>query len=247
MGIDPRLIVEMMAFLALLGCLAGILTTLVGMGGGVFLVAALTFVVGPHAALALSSPSLLLSNAHRAFLLRSHVKPRVVFAVAIGAVPGSVVGGLVLSSLPSVAVTAVLGAMTVALGARALGWLRFSPSPRYVTLAGGLVGALSATSAGAGMLLGPVLISVGLSGAELVANLAVCAVTMHVGRTLGYLATGLLRPDTWPSVLALLAGLLAGNLLGHRARRWIPRGLEPKIEMGALVSTTALAVLGLTR
>ena len=54
--------------LAALGTIAGILTTLAGQGGGLFLLLAIAALVGPHEALAITAPALLLGNLHRAVL-----------------------------------------------------------------------------------------------------------------------------------------------------------------------------------
>ena len=87
--------------LVLLGLLAGLLTTVAGMGGGLFLIVALGVTRGPHVALALSAPALLLANLHRAWLFRAHLDRGVASRLAAGAIPGAILGAVVMQSLVS--------------------------------------------------------------------------------------------------------------------------------------------------
>jgi uncharacterized membrane protein YfcA len=237
----------LLVLLAMLGALAGVLTTLAGMGGGLLLIAALTLLGGPHHALAVTSPALFVSNVHRAALFRAEIDRRVALSVGAGALPGALLGGLVLPAVPEVVVTLILLATTIAAVLRAKRLLRLQPRGRSLAAAGAGVGALSSTSGGAGLLLGPVIMSAGLTGASLVATIAACAATMHVGRVVGYAASGLLTSDVVAPVLAVMFGLVAGNLLGRRARAVVRPGREPTIELCALVISTGLAAVGLAR
>src|SRR5437763_7963450 len=99
--------------LAALGLAAGLLTTLAGQGGGLFLLLATSAVLGPHAALALTAPALLVGNAHRALLLRRSVDRRVAARMIVGALPGALVGGALAGVIPSGALRALLLALTV--------------------------------------------------------------------------------------------------------------------------------------
>jgi len=236
-----------MLLLAALGLIAGVLTTIAGMGGGLFLVAVLTVLHGPHLALTLTTPALFVSNGHRAYMFRRDIDRRVAGMVALGAIPGAMVGGLVLPALPPLVVTSLLVAVTVVALLRAWGFIKLKLRARSLAAAGAAVGALAATSGGAGLLVGPIVLSTGLTGLSYVATVAACAVALHLGRIVGYGAAGLLTLDLLPSIAALLAGLLLGNLVGRRARDYIPKKIEPKIEIGALVVSTALAVVGLVR
>src|SRR5262245_42214921 len=98
---------------ALLGVAAGALTTPAGQGGGLFLLLACAALVGPHAALAVTSPALVLGNAHRTVLFRSAISWPVALRMTAGGIPGSFVGGLVATAMPPWALQALLVAMTV--------------------------------------------------------------------------------------------------------------------------------------
>ena len=132
-----------------LGVLAGVLTTVAGMGGGILLQLALSLAVGPRAALTITAPALLLGNLHRAILYRDKVDRRVARAFAIGALPGSVVGGLAAVSMPVWLIHGLMLAMTALALLRATGRWSWSPSSRQIVPAAAGIGAVSATSGGA--------------------------------------------------------------------------------------------------
>lgn len=230
-----------------LGLVAGVLTTVAGMGGGLFLIAVIGVLCGPHLALVLTSPALFVSNAHRTFMYRRQVDWRVAGKVAMGAVPGALLGGLLLPAIPEVVIAGLLVVTTTLAILRAKGIFRLKPGGRSLVGAGASVGALASTSGGAGLLLSPVLLATGLTGAAFVATTSACAVAMHLGRIGGYLGSGLLSRDLSVLMVALVVGLLLGNLLGKKLRGHIPEGAEGKVELGALVVSTALAVLGVAR
>lgn len=234
-------------FFVALGLVAGVLTTVAGMGGGLFLIAVIGMLKGPHLALVLTSPALFVSNVHRTFMYRREVDWRVAGMVAAGALPGALLGGLVLPAIPDLVITSLLVVTTTLALLRAKGVFRLAPQGGSLVGAGAGIGALASTSGGAGLLLSPVLLATGLTGAAFVATTSACSVAMHFGRISGYAGSGLLTRDLARPIVALLVGLLAGNLLGKRLRTQIPEGSETKVELGALVVSTALAVLGIAR
>jgi uncharacterized membrane protein YfcA len=116
-----------------------------------------------------------------------------------------------------------------------------------VVPAGFGIGMLAATSGGAGLLAAPLLMAAGLTAEPYIATVACGAVAMHVGRVLGYGATGLLDGRTLALSAAITAALLVGNALGVRVRRWIPQGSSARIELAALTVSVGLALAGVTR
>ncbi len=235
----------MLALYLALGLCAGVLTTLAGMGGGLFLVAVIGVLRGPHEALAITAPALMLSNLHRTLMFRREIDRRVAGLIALGAIPGALLGGLVLPAIPAAIVSVLLVLTTVAALLRARGLLKLEPGRRSLVVAGSGIGALAATSGGAGLLVAPLVMSTGLRGLAYVSTVSCTAVALHVGRIAGYGAVGLLSVALLPFMVLLLGGLLGGNLLASRLRRYLRPEHEPRIELGALVLTTALALLGL--
>lgn len=227
-----------------LGLAGGVLTTIAGMGGGLFLVLAISVFQGPLAAIAITSPALLLSNTHRAFLFRTHIERDVVKRFAWGAIPAGVAGGLLASRLPPLAVQAAMLALALFAIARSLGWVTLAPSPRLFIPLSAVVGVLAAAAGGAGFLVGPLLIALGLSGSRYIGTVAVCAVVLHAARIVGYRAGGLLTSEFLVASLALFVGLVMGNLAGKRLRGFLTPILEQRIELGALVVCTVLGLCG---
>lgn len=236
-----------MGTLLLLGLVAGLLTTLAGLGGGIFLVAAIGMLRGPHLALALTTPALLVSNLHRAWLFRAEVDRGVVRAFALGAVPAALIGGALVAHLPSWVVTLVLVLSTLLALGRAIGLYELRPPPSALTAGGGVVGLLAATAGGAGALTAPLFLSAGLRGPAYVGTVAAAAALLHLGRVLGYAAGGLLGPGVLADVAVLALGLVAGNLVGKRVRPGLGERTESALELGVLVLSTALVALGIAR
>ncbi len=236
-----------------LGLVAGALTTIAGQGGGLLLLLACSALIGPHDALAVTAPALLLGNLHRSVLLRAHVDRGVALRVVAGAVPGALVGGLLAGVAPAWALRVMLVVLTAAAIAKALGWIRFTVPRNALVPAGAVVGAMTGTSGGAGVLFAPLLLSAGLSGAAFVATTSTVAFATHVGRVVGYAGLGLFdRHLVAPTVLVAVA-ITVGNGLGNRLHRFFEgrRGvaswavMRTRIEYGTLAVCVALSVAGL--
>lgn len=234
-----------MMLLVPLGLLAGALTTVAGLGGGMFLVLALSVAWDPLTALTVTAPALLLGNTHRALLYRAHVDRRVALPLVLGALPGSIAGGLLAARLPSVALHALMVGMTLVAVARAAGWMSWRPPRGAIGPAGFGIGALAATSGGAGLLAGPLLMTAGLTGEAYVSTAAAGAVAMHLGRIVAYGATGLFDSGNLARSALLAGAILAGNLVGARARKWLPATATPRIELTALGACVLLSLAGL--
>lgn len=231
----------MIPVLILLGVPAGVLTTLAGQGGGLFLLLACSALHGPREALALTAPALLFGNLHRAVLFRRALARDVARRIALGAVPGAIVGGLASAVVPPLVLNLLLVVMTGAALARAAGLVPSLPA-RALIPAGAVVGALTGTSGGAGVLLSPLLLATGLGGAAFVGTSATVAVLTHAGRLLAYGSLGLLRLELALPVVALTAALFAGNAAGERLRRRLGERTTRALELGVLVVCAALSV-----
>ena len=230
--------------LALLGICAGVLTTLAGQGGGLFLLIALASFMGPHAALAVSSPALLLGNLHRAFTFRRYIDRPIVKRMILGALPGSIAGGFLVGWLPAIAVNVVLVVCTILAIAKAVfKWKLAIPRSAFVP-AGFGVGAMTGTAGGAGVLLAPILLAAGLSGPAFVATTSLVAFATHTGRVLAYGWSGMLGRDLLLQTAIVALSILAGNALGERLRACLAPKTQTIIEYGTLGVCVALSVAG---
>lgn len=235
----------MIALLPVLGIIAGALTTMAGLGGGILLLLAISLLWGPAAGLASTSLALLVSNAHRYVLFRKDLNRPVALSFALGAVPGSLVGGFLAARVPEAVLAWTMVGMTALAFARALKWWTWSPKPRWITPIGFGIGILTGTSGGAGVLVAPLLLSAGLTGAPYIATAALASVAMHAGRVTAYAAEGMFTRDTLIRSAILTVSLMVGNLLGKGLRK---RLLDEKrasvLELGTLVVCVTLAVVG---
>ena len=228
-----------------LGLLAGVLTTLAGAGGGVLLVVSLSLILGPHVALAATAPTLLVGNAHRLSLYRDRVDKKVALRVICGALPGSLLGGALAVSIPAAVLRVLFAAVAVFAIARSLGALAWNPPQRLLAPVGAIVGGVSATSGGAGLLLSPLLLSAGLTGESYIATSAAVALATHAGRLVGYGARGLLSHQVLAYASVATVAVVAGNLVGDRLRPFLDARKIMLIENGTLAVCAALAAAGL--
>lgn len=227
-----------------LGVVAGVVTTLAGQGGGLLLVLVLTRLVGPHAALALTTPALFLGNAHRAWLCRNVVDRRLAWLITLGALPGAYLGGRFASLASPFLLQCGLVVVTAMAIAKAFGWLKVVVPRAAFFPAGATIGALAGTSGGAGVLLGPLVHSSGLRGQAFVGTVAAVAVALHAGRLVAYSGSGLLTWHELPAAGHLAIGIFAGNLVADRLRPKLEPRVTTRIELSALVGCALLSVLG---
>lgn len=231
----------------LFGLMAGMLTTLAGQGGGLVLLLACSALVGPHEALAITAPALLFGNLHRALLLRRFIDRGVAFRVMLGAVPGALAGGFAVGLIPTWGLRAVLVVMTALAVGKALGWLRFTVPARAFPTAGLGIGVMTGTSGGAGVLVAPLLLSAGLTGRTFVATTSAIAVSMHVGRVIGYAGLGFFSGGLVGTTALVTVAIFAGNWAGTWVVGRIPGAAKAQtfLEYGTLVVCVALSVAGL--
>jgi len=235
----------MTALLLVAGLLAGVLTTIAGQGGGLLLLLAMTALRGPHEALAITAPALLFGNLHRAILLRAHLNRAVARQMIAGALPGALVGGLLTGVIPPSALRILLVVVTTLAIIKAIGWLRFQVPKNALFPAGLLIGGMTGTSGGAGVLFAPVLLAVGLTGPSYVATTSTVAVAAHIGRVVGYASLGLFSKSLLLPTIIVTTSIFAGNALGSLLHARLSARRSTFIEYGALVVCAVLSVVGL--
>jgi uncharacterized protein len=232
--------------LPIFGVLAGVLTTMAGLGGGILLLLGLSLVWGPAAALAATAPAMLLSNTHRLWLMRAEVDRPIAKAFAWGAVPGSLAGGFLVAWMPETVLRWLMLAMTAAALGRALGLFTWRPRAAAMTSAGVGIGAISATAGGAGLMVGPLLMAAGLRGKQFVSTVAAAAVALHTGRVVAYGVGGMMTGETVLRAGLLTAALMGGNVLGLWLRdRVLNEQRAERLELGALLTCMGLSLVGI--
>lgn len=229
---------------ALLGITGGALTTVAGMGGGLTMVVVLSLFLSPVEAFAITAPALLVGNLHRIRMYRDQVPWHEARPLVLGAMPAAIAGGLLATALPD----AVLQGLIVLVAGLALGRAVFKialqPGRRWNPVAGALAGFVSATTGGGGVIMGPFLLSRGLTGRAYVATGACAAVAIHVFRVISYHLGGAGTSRTLLLGGALAALLAVGNLLGDRIRRAMGQTQQTRLQLGVMVVCVGLALAG---
>jgi uncharacterized membrane protein YfcA len=229
---------------AALGVAAGLITTVSGFGGGMLLVSCLAIVWDPLAAITVSSVALLVGNAQRLFMFRAHVRPRVAAQLVAGAIPGSLLGAMVATSLPGyVLQSAIIGITGLALARSYFGGNWALPI-RALGPGAAAVGALAAMSGGGGFLLGPMVMSAGITGNAFLATGAVTAVFIHIARLTGYAAGGIIERDMMATAIGIAGCIVVGNVLGRSVRRRLSETSQGHVEHGVMVACAAAAIAG---
>lgn len=228
-----------------LGFLAGLWTTVAGLGGGMMLLFCLAAWWGdPAAALAVTAPALLVGNAHRLAMYRSEVDSSVGLPIVLGAFPGALAGGLLAVSIPVWVLQVAMVAMAVLGLAKVVGAVDWRPGRRTLIPAGVGIGVVGATTGGAGVLVGPLLLSAGLKGVPYVATAAFFGVSLHAGRLLAYGVGGWVGREVLWLALGIAVAIVVGNAAGRRLRAWIADSWHTRIQVGTAVSLVGLSLLG---
>ncbi len=228
-----------------LGIFAGGLTTIAGIGGGMVLTLVLAAVWDPHLALAVTTPALLLGGGHRLWLFRRRVDRSAALSLALPAVVGAAIGGLVTAGLSDQALRWLLLAVTVLALIRERGWVWLPTGRPWLWGGGILVGFVTATTGAGGLVLAPLMLAAGLRGTTFVATGAAIAITMHVVRVITYGSTGMLGLADLPLAIVLGLAILFGNLLGQRLRPRLGERVCHRLTWGVLLAGLALALVSL--
>jgi uncharacterized membrane protein YfcA len=222
---------------------AGVLTTIAGMGGGTLLVLFLILTThSPVEALAATSVGLLVGNVHRLWLFRQHLDRQIAVPFTLGALPAAAVMSWVAVSLPDtvlqlgIAAVALVGVASAALG------VRLKPRAGTAITTGALVGGVSATTGGGGIIAGPFFLTSGLSGPTYIATAAAGAIAVHLGRLAGYGSGGVMDREAWLWGMGFALAILLGNLVGKWLRQHIPERANRPIELGTAAGLATLAI-----
>jgi uncharacterized protein len=228
-----------------LGVLAGGVTTVAGMGGGMLLVAALALMLDPLTALSATAIGLLVGNLHRVWMYRQTLSWTAAGPMVAGAVPGALLAGLVIAWLPTWLLFGLMLALGVLGAVRQLGGWTFSPPAWSGVPLGVVTGTVTATSGGGGLLVAPWVLSHGLVGGGYVGTVGLIAASLHIARIVAYGLGGASGVQAWAygAVLAVLSPV--GNLLGHAVRERLDEPTQRWVQVGALALLLGIAAVGL--
>ncbi len=181
---------------------------------------------------------------HPSVMFRRSIDPRIVWRFVLGALPGAIVGALFAASLPPDFIRWILTAMVAVSLFTAWRMPHLRLKRRMMLPAGAVIGGLTGTSGGAGILTAPVLLSMKLSGEAFVGTMSACVSVMHVGRIIGYGAAGLMTPAVLADSAVVAVAIFAGNLCGKELRRFTQKVPGRTLEYSVLVICATFAIVG---
>lgn len=202
------------------GFIAGMISSVVGFGGGIILIASMSTLTSPQEAIALTAPAVLFGNLHRVWLFRTDLDRSVLTSFLYGAVPATLIGSVLLPYLPENGLRLTMGAFLLLFVTRDTLRLRpsvgRSSSPRLLIAGGFANGAAASTIGGGGPLSAPFLSAFGLvRGAFIVTEAAGNAVVQFL-KVVVFTTSGLLTAGLLAATLAAMSSISIGNRIGKR-------------------------------
>lgn len=228
-----------------LGLTAGVVTTMAGMGGGLLLVVGLTFLWDPRMALAVTAIPLLIGNVHRVWLFRDDLSRRHAMLFATGAMPAALLGGAFITHVPGWGIKALVSIMTLLALAKATGKWKGEVPTGAMLPGGAVVGGLTATAGGGGILTAPLLMSAGLTGTRYLATASAAAAASHLARFTGYATTGIIDGSVIALSLATAVAIVIGNRLGKHARGHLGDERAHRLQVAVLAALVLVSLTGL--
>lgn len=207
--------------LAVAALATSILSAVVGMAGGITLLAVMLLFLEPLVAIPLHGVVQLVSNSSRAVIQRSHLQWRIIGRYSVLLLPMGFAGLWLVLALPPSSIQLLIGVF-VLLATWAPGWLllgthpeRTNPRLRFLVL-GGVVGLLNITIGATGPLIAPFFLNLGLSRFALVGTKAACQSLGHTAKILVFGVAGFAFGAYWPLLLALSLLVVAGTWIGSQ-------------------------------
>ncbi|MEZ5933460.1 MAG: sulfite exporter TauE/SafE family protein [Alphaproteobacteria bacterium] len=201
--------------------LAAMLGSVAGMGAGLIVTLFITPIVGAKAVVPVISVLMLINNASRAWFYREGLQLQKVGLIAGVAVPMSALGALVYVRLEGVLVQVLLGVMLIA-SIPIRRWMagrEVEPSRGQIVAVSGIFGFLSSVIVGAGILVIPILMGLGLVGPALLATDAAIAVLVNIAKVIFFGSLDALSLQLF--LLAVAMGLC--TIPGTWAGAWMVR------------------------
>jgi uncharacterized membrane protein YfcA len=203
------------------GLIAGLITTVAGIGGGITLVALLALVLDPREVVGLTAPVLAVGNFSRLAMFRDDLDAPASGWILAGGVPAALTGALLLPQLPARGLQIGMAALLLSFVAFQLVRRRHERPPRSRPIAAGVglpvglaLGGLSATVGGAGPVSAPYLHARMLRKGAFAATNALTNGTLHLIKTAVFAVTGLLTLAHLGAAGAAAVTVVIGNRLG---------------------------------
>ncbi|MCH8970392.1 MAG: sulfite exporter TauE/SafE family protein [Planctomycetes bacterium] len=215
--------------LALAAFATSIISGIIGMGGGILLLATMLSFLSHAETIPAHGAVQLVSNGTRLLVFLRHIDVRTVLRFAAGALPGSIIGGLLLVWLRKDHIDTTEPYFKIAIGLYVL-ITTFRPiakrpasnesaPPRIstFTLLGGLAGVLGLTIGAIGPLIAPAFLHAGFVKERMIATKAVCQMIIHVLKVPIFLASGLVDYTKLGQLIVVMSLMvIPGTLIGKK-------------------------------
>ena len=233
-----------LAVLAAAALATSILSAIVGMAGGITLLAVMLLFLDPLIAVPLHGVIQLVSNSSRAVIQRRHLDWGIVARYSLLLLPMGFAGLHLAQALPPAATRLLIGVFVLA-ATWVPHWLLLgthpedsNPRTRFLAL-GGVVGALNITIGATGPLIAPFFLNLGLSRFALVGTKAACQSLGHVAKIVVFgvagFAFGAYGPLLLLTSLLVVLGTWIGSKLLHRVNElWFTRLYKGVLSLIAL-------------
>ncbi|MGI9436824.1 MAG: sulfite exporter TauE/SafE family protein [Geminicoccaceae bacterium] len=207
--------------------IAAMLGSVSGMGAGMIVTLFITPIIGAKAVIPVISVLMLINNASRVWFYREGLQSSRVGLIAGVAVPMSALGALVYISLEGALVQILLGLMLI-VSIPIRRWIegqKITPSKPQIVAVSGIFGFLSSIIVGAGMLVIPMLMGLGLTGTALLATDGAIAVLVNVAKVILFGSLDALSLQYF--LLAVVMGLC--TIPGTWVGAWLVRRTSIKL------------------
>ena len=215
--------------LALAAFATSIISGIIGMGGGILLLATMLSFLSHAETIPAHGAVQLVSNGTRLLVFLRHIDVKTVLRFAAGALPGSIIGGLLLVWLRKGQIDSTEPYFKIAIGLYVL-ITTFRPiakrpasnesaAPRIstFTLLGGLAGVLGLTIGAIGPLIAPAFLHAGFVKERMIATKAVCQMIIHVLKVPIFLASGLVDYTKLGQLIVVMSLMvIPGTLIGKK-------------------------------
>jgi uncharacterized membrane protein YfcA len=233
-----------LAILAAAAFATSVLSAVVGMAGGITLLAVMLLFLEPLAAIPLHGVIQLVSNSSRAAIQRRHIDLHILLRYSALLIPMGWVGLHLANALPAAATRFMIG-IFVLIATWFPGWLLLgtrpeetNPGRRFLVL-GGVVGVLNMTIGATGPLIAPFFLNLGLDRRALVGTKAACQSLGHLVKIALFGVAGFAFAPHLALLVTAGACVVAGTWLGSRILERVSERFFRRLYMGVL---TAIAL-----
>lgn len=212
-----ELSLALLAAIAVLALLTGVLHGATGMAGGIVMASILAHMVGIKVAVPVMTIALVFSHASRAMMFSGETDWRITGRVLLFGVPTIILGAIIFSKISSTTIEVVFAAF-LATSIPIKHWARhheIQTGPRTLAAASSVWGMLAGNVIGPGFFLAPFLLGTGMNRMTFVGTLATVTLVMNVVKLIVFETTGLVTTDIFMVGVAIGVITIPGNWLGR--------------------------------